>query len=380
MSNKANAILLSALALAVGCTTGNSGRTVTAHIEGGAGRTLYFDKFQGNKPQHVDSVKLDADGNGTLKLARMPLDFYGLTLGEKDMVVLVLDSAENVTVEAKVGSFQAPDKVEGSMHSGLLYDYFKGSKKFDTEKQQLVERVNADHSDTAALSRINAINREFYDFSRRFAQENKGSPAVLAAMSRLDAQQEMPLFVEVREALRKTMPYSEYFAGFRDQVDRMEQQMAAMKAQEEQMARLDNLIPVGSTAPDFTQPTPEGRNISLSDLKGQVVLIDFWASWCRPCRMENPNVKKVYARFHGKGFEILGVSLDKEKGAWTNAIQQDGLPWKHVSDLGWWNNAVAQEYGVSSIPYTVLVGRDGKVIAKNLRGEALEQKLAEVFR
>ncbi|MBL0043619.1 MAG: TlpA family protein disulfide reductase [Flavobacteriales bacterium] len=111
-----------------------------------------------------------------------------------------------------------------------------------------------------------------------------------------------------------------------------------------------------------------------------MVLIDFWASWCKPCRMENPNVKRVYDQYKGKGFEIIGVSLDRDKGAWTGAIAQDGLPWIHVSDLGFWNNAAAQQYGVSSIPYTVLVGKDGKVLGKNLRGPALEEKLAEVFK
>ena len=113
---------------------------------------------------------------------------------------------------------------------------------------------------------------------------------------------------------------------------------------------------------------------------GHPLVIDFWASWCKPCRMEMPNVKRVYDQYKTKGFEIIGVSLDREKGAWTGAIAQDGLPWKHVSDLGFWNNAAAQQYGVSSIPYTVLVDKDGKVLGKNLRGPALEEKLAEVFK
>jgi peroxiredoxin len=160
----------------------------------------------------------------------------------------------------------------------------------------------------------------------------------------------------------------------------MVQQAQASQEQEEQQAKLDQLIPVGSVAPDFTQTTPEGTKLSLSDLRGKVVLIDFWASWCRPCRMEMPNVKKAYAIYHPKGLEVLGVSLDKTKDAWTGAIKQDGLTWKHVSDLAFWNNAAAQLYGVSSIPYSVLVDRDGKVIAKNLRGPALEAKLAEVFK
>ena len=139
-------------------------------------------------------------------------------------------------------------------------------------------------------------------------------------------------------------------------------------------------VAVGQVAPEIAMKSPTGDTLKLSQLRGKVVLIDFWASWCRPCRMENPNVKKVYDRFHNKGFEILGVSLDKDKSAWTGAIKQDGLPWKHVSDLAFWNNAVAQQYGVSSIPYTVLVDRDGKVLAKNLRGPALEAKLAEIFK
>jgi thiol-disulfide isomerase/thioredoxin len=110
-----------------------------------------------------------------------------------------------------------------------------------------------------------------------------------------------------------------------------------------------------------------------------VVLIDFWASWCRPCRIENPNVKRVYERFAKKGFEILGVSLDRDHAAWVKAIQDDGLPWKHASDLGFWNNAAAQEYGVGSIPYTVLIDKDGKILEKGLRGDELEAKLAALL-
>lgn len=371
--------VLSILSL-VACTHTPPTRSVHAHIGGGNGRMLYFDKFQGNKPVHTDSVRLDAQGNADLELAYMPLDFYALTLGDKDMLVLVLDSAESVAVDATAGALQEPTKVEGSANSDLLYGYFSDAKKFDAEKKELIDRINANRSDSVALARINAVNSEFYDHSKKFVEDHKGSPAVLAAMSRLNIQQELPLFIQVRESLRKTIPTSEYFAGFRDQVDRLEQQASAAKAQEEQMARMDNLIPVGSAAPQFTQATPDGKQLSLSDFKGKVVLIDFWASWCKPCRMEMPNVKAVYAKYHGKGFEILGVSLDAKKEAWLGAIQQDGLPWKHVSDLGSWNNAVAQQYGVTSIPYTVLVDRDGNVLAKQLRGPALDQKLAEVFK
>lgn len=136
---------------------------------------------------------------------------------------------------------------------------------------------------------------------------------------------------------------------------------------------------VGAEAPDIEASTPAGKTLKLSDFRGKVVMIDFWASWCRPCRMENPNVVKAYNKYHSKGFEILGVSLDDNKDKWEAAIQQDGLTWNHISDLRGWQAQPAQVYGVNSIPATVLVDREGKILARNLRGPALEAKLAELF-
>jgi peroxiredoxin len=136
---------------------------------------------------------------------------------------------------------------------------------------------------------------------------------------------------------------------------------------------------MGTAAPDFTMNTPERTPLSLSDLRGKVLLIDFWASWCGPCRKENPNVVAAYHKYHEKGFDVLGVSLDKDKDRWENAIDKDGLIWHHVSDLKGWQNEAAQLYGVSSIPATVLLDREGNIIARNLRGPALEEKLTEIF-
>ena len=133
-------------------------------------------------------------------------------------------------------------------------------------------------------------------------------------------------------------------------------------------------------APDFTLPDTNGVNMSLSSLKGKYVLIDFWAAWCGPCMREMPNVKKLYADFKDKGFEILGVSLDKTKPAWTNAIKNNNLTWKHVSDIKFWQSIVVPMYNISGIPYTVLLDKEGKIVAKNLRGEELYKKVESLLK
>lgn len=136
---------------------------------------------------------------------------------------------------------------------------------------------------------------------------------------------------------------------------------------------------VGGEAPNFTQPTPEGESVQLTDFRGKVLLVDFWASWCGPCRAENPNVVKVYNKYKDLGFEILGVSLDRSKDRWIKAINDDGLTWPQISDLKGWKNEVAQLYSIRSIPHTILLDREGKIIARNLRGRSLEEKLEEIF-
>jgi len=138
---------------------------------------------------------------------------------------------------------------------------------------------------------------------------------------------------------------------------------------------------VGQVAMDFTQPDTAGAPLTLSSLRGKYLLIDFWAIWCGPCRAENPNVVKAFAKYKGRGFHILGVSLDRPgaKEKWLKAIHDDGLNWSQVSDLQYWDNAVAKQYGIQAIPQNLLLDPTGKIIAKNLRGESLVQKLAEIF-
>lgn len=146
--------------------------------------------------------------------------------------------------------------------------------------------------------------------------------------------------------------------------------------------RLDSMrgTTVGYKANEFSQNNPEGKLVKLADFRGKYVLIDFWASWCRPCRAENPNVVTAYNKFKDKGFTVLGVSMDSNREPWLNAIQQDNLTWTHVSDLKGWGNEVGKLYGVTGIPQNYLIDKDGKIVAKDLRGPALEEKLSEILK
>jgi peroxiredoxin len=138
-------------------------------------------------------------------------------------------------------------------------------------------------------------------------------------------------------------------------------------------------VVIGKPAPDFSGPTPEGKTISLKESLGKVTIIDFWASWCGPCRAENPNVVALYNEFHPKGLNIIGVSLDKDAAKWKEAIAKDGLTWPHVSNLKFWDDPIAKQYNVQSIPATFILDAKGNIVAKDLRGDELRAKVKELL-
>jgi peroxiredoxin len=198
-------------------------------------------------------------------------------------------------------------------------------------------------------------------FTKNFIKEHSNSVVAPFILMQLVSQLESNDVEEMVSKFAPEIDKSEYVVKLKEYIQ--EQKKTA----------------IGAVAPDFTMNDTEGKPVALSSFKGKVVLVDFWASWCGPCRQENPNVVNLYKQYHGKGFEILGVSLDRGKDEWLKAIKDDNLTWTHVSDLQFWQNAAARLYGVNSIPQSYLLDKDGKIIGKGLRGEQLAKKLAELF-
>lgn len=366
------------LITACGSTGGESG-TLTVDIDGGGGRTLYLESFSGRTPIRVDSVKLAANGTGRISLYSLPMDYYRITFGDGADLVLALDSTSSVKVKAPADPLYAATSVKGSAHAEDFFRFQEEAGAFDAQRERIRLALQEKPGDAALLSELNGLNSRYHDLCKSTVLKDPGAPVALSAVSRLDIDHELGLFKQVRDQLHGTMPRSGFYTKFKNQVDRIEQQEITKRLQDEEVKRLSSVAPAGGVAPEIKQATPQGKELALSDLRGKVVLIDFWASWCRPCRVENPHLKEVYAKYKDKGFEILGVSLDRDKKAWTKAIKDDGLPWKHVSDLKYWQNAAALEYAVSSIPHGVLVDREGKIIAKGVRAGQLDQRLAQVF-
>jgi peroxiredoxin len=328
-------------------THAENGFVISGNVTGFAdGTSVSFLNEQTNLPEKQTSIE---KGKFLIKGQMNEPGFKGLIFGDQPPVVPLFLDNSHIKIS---GDKNAIDKllITGSPSHTLFTEYTGSLKPY--EKIFLPDAP----FDPSAVGNVEKISEEFVK------KHPASYVAPLAIIRMFQADQDGAR----AEKLFTFVPASVQASGLGQYVTQLIQE--------------SKINPIGSVIKDFSQNDTSGNLVKVSSFRGKYVLLDFWASWCRPCRMENPNVVAAYKKFQGKNFTILSVSLDQAKPAWLDAIKMDGLNWSHVSDLKGWNNEVAALFQIRSIPQNLLIDPDGKIIAKNLRGPVLENKLAELLK
>jgi peroxiredoxin len=311
--------------------------------------------------EETEIASIELEGNEfSIDFSAKTSELYLLEYGSEGTEFLVLHPGDNIKLVIDSNNIQ----VDGSKE---LTNYFEMNQSLAPILDEYDELYNAymyEEEDEELLrikSEVDALLIRYKELIIDYINKNSSSLLALIYVEELDIDEDFELYQTISSNLYSKYPENVYVKDLKQRVE------AAQKTA------------IGSLAPDISMPTPDGKTINLSDLRGKIVLIDFWAAWCGPCRRESPNMVKLYEEYNKHGFEIFGVSLDTEKERWTTAIEDDKLIWTQVSDLLGWDSKAQELYGFEGIPYTVLIDKEGKIIAKGLRGEALAEKLEEIF-
>ena len=321
------------------------------------------------EPNIIDTAKVDENGSFSFKTSKIKsTNIYKVQIDEKSGVAIVLSPGENVVFSVDTKNPRNKMMIKGSKESELVFGIQNNIMGYKSQIDSL-EIIYKKFENTAMIDSVKkellktygVIEQKKEDALMEFVKTHKTDLATILFIQELNLDENFSLLSEIDKALNSK--YSDVFL------------VSELHLKIERTSRLA----IGALAPDIILGDTVGNLISLSSFRGKYVLIDFWASWCSPCRGENPNVVKQYAKYKSKGFEVFSVSLDRSRAAWVNAIKSDKLTWTQVSDLKFWQSPTAKEYNVEGIPYTVLLDKEGKIIAKGLRGEELNKKLVEIF-
>jgi peroxiredoxin len=362
------------------CTSAHKGCEISGTLKNISSDTpVYLANLGAAAISYLDTAKLDKDGNFKMTKELKQKSLYALQVGKSRLIYLILDSSPatiNITADTNDYS-KFSYKITGSPASEQLRSFMNGMRdRFSSMMAMQKQLMDTSKSVTDTMrkdiqAKIMAASMDGRNYLTKYLDTTKNNVlAIFAAFNFLNPQNDLDLITKISARMKDDS--SAFVKNFVAQIA----QMTSQQPTEPKAA-----FAVGQQVPDISLPDPEGKVRNLSDLRGKYVLLDFWASWCGPCRKENPNVVEAYNKWKDKGFTIYSVSLDDTKSKWTDAIQQDKLSWPdHVSELKGWQSQICQLYQVSYIPQNYLLDKDGKVLAFMLRGDSLEQALEQYIK
>lgn len=362
------------LSLVLSSCNNFKGYTIDGKVDNGEGVKVYLEDISEIAPLVIDTATVLKSSFQLKNYSKKGI--YRLRFGEdsKNSIFLYLEEKDKLKIKADLNAIE-DYSITGSKGSASIKLLSAETKVYFANLDASFTKVkNADASTKDSLQQIfDGLKKNYIKYIKDFVENEPVNDVACFGLNYLGSmmQEEIPYLVAVTDKLHTAYPDARYVNTWFKQTQQYRDAI---------LSETDGGVALNTKAPNIILQNPNGDTIQLYSLAGNYVLVDFWASWCQPCRMENPNVVALYNKYHTQGFDIFSVSLDANSDQWKKAIKKDGLVWKnHGCDFGGWQSAPAQLYKVQSIPCTYLLDKTGMVIAKNLRGDELAAKLKELF-